>query len=157
MSTGIVQVINFSNLISPFVDLPGKAVHDHFSVLKEFNERQPHGCYICFADLMTGLPFRIIPFGEMTDAEQCLLNCQEKARRLAQHPEHLCSAQSRNDKAKQWPGAIRSNTAIISPSGMPWQLDEVFALALAMFYDGMDDSQATYIASLSGNTRFLAA
>lgn len=146
----------FSCPNSIFVELSREEISMVFLLLQGQNERSEHGCYICFADLVTGLPFRIECFGEMTEenAEACLKICQEKALRLARHPEHLCSAESRNDDAKQYPGAIRSRTAIISPSGMPWQLDEALALVLATIYDGMPDTMVPQITKLSGNTRF---
>jgi hypothetical protein len=83
--------------------------------------------------------------------------CQEKALRLARHPEHVSSAQSRDDDNEQYPGAVRVGDLILSPSGMPWELDESLGLISGIYLLDLDIGDAFNIAKLSGNTKFSSA
>jgi hypothetical protein len=57
---------------------------------------------------------------------------QEKAMRLASHPEHFASFESRDEKDGKWGGAVRPCVStIISFSGLPELADEALMLFVA--------------------------
>lgn len=58
----------------------------------------------------------------------------EKGVRLARHPGHQTSQESRNDEAEQYSGAVRANEHIFSFSGLPEEWDEALMLWLALRY-----------------------
>jgi len=116
------------------------------------------GCF-CLADGKTGAPlFPPAPIGEVPaeKAEKYLAFCQEKALRLAAHPDHLASWQSRNPDADQWGGAVRVGDLIFSISGLPEMGDEALMLIMGELHDQHDsgavfDPTLRQIASLTEN------
>lgn len=107
-------------------------------LFKDYPEWQGKtGAYFCFTDGMTGDPFfDPVSIGEVPreKAEIYLAFCQEKARRLASHPSHLASWESRNPDAGQWGGAVRAGDIILSISGLPEMGDEALMLIMAEIY-----------------------
>ena len=97
------------------------------------------GGFFCLADARTGLPWVIAQLGEISNekVEKYLAFCQEKARRLALHPEHTSSWQSRNPEDNQWGGAIRCGKYIYSFSGLPELGDEALMMYAAAICDGL--------------------
>ena len=90
--------------------------------------------------------------------------CQEKAKRLVQHPDHKSSWESRNPEAGQWGGAISVSafgSLIFSMSGFPELGDEAIMLVTAeMFFKSATDvdisNQLEAIANRSNNPYWLA-
>jgi len=121
-------------------------------------DNESQGGFLCIADESTGIPRMILGIGEVPPEkwEKYLQLCQEKASRLAQHPTHVCSAESRYDRRGKYPGAIRTNAEIISFSGLPWEYDESLCLLIAIKIKSLSITQATDIAKLSGNNWFAA-
>ena len=91
------------------------------------------GGYFCLADAETVLPLLIMAVGQVPveKAGKYLSFCQEKAKRLAEHPDHLSSWESRNPEKEQWGGAVRVGEFIFSFSGLPEMGDEAVMLAVA--------------------------
>ena len=92
------------------------------------------GGYFCLADAGTGNPLfepALIGTVPQEKKEKYLAFCQEKAKRLANHPEHEASWESRNEEANEWGGALRIGTLIFSFSGLPEWGDEALMLILA--------------------------
>ncbi|KKP89096.1 MAG: hypothetical protein UR94_C0043G0007 [Parcubacteria group bacterium GW2011_GWA2_36_10] len=120
------------------------------------NDTDWRGGFLCIADAFTGLPWLIFNIGEVEEDrwEKCLAYCQEKARRLAEHPNHLASAESRDEDKGQWGGAIRADGIIISFSGLPEMLDECLCLELAFYLDRLNFDDVITITQRSGNGKF---
>ena len=91
------------------------------------------GFYACVADGGTGEILMLYSFGTIPEEKfwKYLSFCQEKAKRLAAHPEHLSSWQSRNPDNSQYGGAIRVGRFILSCSGLPELGDEAVMLLVA--------------------------
>lgn len=123
---------------------------------REQNETDWRGGFLCIADASTGAPYLIFNVGEVKEDQwaNCLAYCQEKAHRLAEHPDHLASAESRDEDKHQWGGAIRANGIIISFSGLPEMLDECLCLELAVYLDRLDVDGVIAITQRSGNDKF---
>ncbi len=78
----------------------------------------------------------------------------EKAKRLMGHSEHLSSWQSRSPNEDRWGGAVRTDTHILSFSGLPELADEALMLALALKLGLLKDRYAATIAMTSDNNDF---
>lgn len=93
------------------------------------------GGYLCIADVATGSPLAITIIGRVPieKAQKHLFYCQEKAQRLATHPEHETSFESRNPDANQWGGAVRSGSFILSFSGFSEQIDEAVMMGIEFY------------------------
>lgn len=85
----------------------------------------------------------------------------EKCFRLGQHPDHLTSAESANEKMEQYPGAWRTagyvqpNSLIVSVSGLPTgDADTAVGLYAMAEMKEIPVSWADYIASLKGMNIF---
>ena len=134
-------------------------VHEkYFESLRKFHDREWHGGYLCFAEEKTGVPFFTRFFGFM-EPERARLSwdfCLEKASRLARHPEHLSSFQSRDEGADKYGGAIRLARLglIASFSGLPEKVDEVSLLATSVCTNVLELAIAEKIVRFSEN-RFL--
>ncbi len=91
------------------------------------------GAYFCVSDATTGIAFFTVLIGGLPIdmADVGLVFCQEKARRLASHPDHVASWESRDENTKQYGGAIRCGNYILSLSGLPELGDEAVMLAVA--------------------------
>lgn len=129
---------------------------DLFKTMRQLHNNDYHGGYLCITDPKTGIPYLTLGLGQAMPEkwEKYLEFSMEKARRLAAHPEHVCSAQSRNDQTNQWPGAIRTRKIIISFSGLPWEIDETYCLLLAHVLELISMDEAREIANISGNNKF---
>lgn len=95
-------------------------------------ENRSAGGYLCIAD--EEVPVLIGRIGNPVPEKlgKYLEFSQEKARRLAAHPQHDLSRESRNPDANQWGGAVRAGGIIYSFSGLPEELDEAYACLVAM-------------------------
>lgn len=96
---------------------------------------EPHrrGGYLCIAS-DSGVIYATARYGEIASGEKAqryIKLSQEKALRLAIHPEHVSSWQSRDKTADQSGGAIRVGHLIYSFSGLPELWDEACMIALA--------------------------
>ena len=85
------------------------------------------GGYYCSARGLDGFPLLISSIGTPNPEklDKYFAFCQEKALRLAGHPEHNLSLESADDDLNQFPGAVRGSDEIDSFSGLPGRLDEV--------------------------------
>ncbi len=132
------------------------AASDLFKTLRTLHDCDYHGGYLCIADPHRGFPHLVLGLGQVMPewVDEYLEFSLEKARRLALYSDHVCSAQSRNDAANQWPGAIRTKKIIISFSGLPWEIDETYCLLLAHVLELISLDEARFIANISGNSKF---
>ena len=148
--------------VAAFVGTAQKVVRRAFLLNKESGKwKDRHGAYLCVAE-SRGFPLLIAPIGIVPEekADKYLSFCQEKVRRLARHPEHVSSWQSRNPDADEWGGAVRIQTAfgelLVSMSGFPELGDEAFVLGtilltLNVFEDVFMCEQLDAIAKWSSN------
>lgn len=95
------------------------------------------GGYFCIAN-GDGRPIVVVAVGSISNekAGKCFNLAQEKARRLAGHPAHRTSWESRDPDAMKFGGAVkdlRTYPFIYSFSGLPEQVDEALMLATAIF------------------------
>ncbi len=119
------------------------------------------GGYFCLTTddgtLLLLCPFGNIPLGKF--AKYAALS-QEKAQRLAAHPEHASSWQSRseNDADLRFGGAIRANGYIYSFSGLPELGDEAVMLVTALLTGASENERSQRaiedIAEMSRNPFF---
>ena len=79
---------------------------------------------------------------------------QEKARRLAEHPDHWSSWQSRNPDEGKWGGAVNAGAYIFSFSGLPELADEAAMLLTALSLGFLLEERAAAFAQYSGNELF---
>ncbi|GEM_PF-1678999 len=95
------------------------------------------GGYFCVAYAYSGLPILIAEIGNppADKVERYLTFAQEKAKRLAENPDHKSSWQSRDETKDQWGGAIRAGRYILSFSGFPELVDEAVMLLTALKWD----------------------
>jgi len=101
-------------------------------VIHRFGDAKTSGCFICLAD-RKGQVIGCHRIGKVLpgDGPVYMHYSAEKARRLGGHPSHMSSAESRNEARNEYGGAIRADDYIISCSGLPEDVDEAFAVALA--------------------------
>lgn len=94
------------------------------------------GGYLCIAEDITGYPYAVVLIGSVPDEKHAkyFSLCQEKSTRLASHPDHVSSWQSRDPDGNKWGGAIKVNHLIFSFSGGPELGDEALMLAVAKGY-----------------------
>jgi hypothetical protein len=111
------------------------------------------GGYFCIADGESGLPIVLTPFGTQTpeQARSTLRNAQEKPRRLATHPEHRASWQSRRPEKEEWGGAVRGRAHLFAFSGFPEPVDEAAMALVAEAAGELSKDEAAAIAGTSGN------
>ena len=111
------------------------------------------GGYLCIADGKNGLPLLTVLIGEVSlqKAPKYLEFCQEKAARLAGHPNHQTSWESRNTKKDQWGGAVRFEDKILSFSGLPEMGDEAAMLVAIAKHGDEARAAARRIAKLTDN------
>ncbi len=97
------------------------------------NDSARKGGYLCIAR-PNGMIMAVVLIGTVAKEEKAkkyLSLCQEKALRLALHPEHCSSWQSRDESVQHYGGAIRTKRFIFSFSGFPELWDEAFVVDLA--------------------------
>jgi hypothetical protein len=116
---------------------------------KLIGESSRGGGYFCLADAATGQPFLVIliataPVGK---ASKYMNFAVEKARRLAEHPEHVSSWQSRDENNEKYAGAIRGRHFIFSFSGLPQLWDEAAMVVVSERLDEGVNSPAILAAS----------
>lgn len=114
-------------------------------------ERQ--GGYITIVDRETGQILFVCKIGEIEDdaARDYFSFSQEKAGRLMLWPQHVSSWQSRDEKNKQWGGAIKTFEFILSFSGLPELGDEAVMLLLAYSFNWINFDEMMNIAKISEN------
>jgi hypothetical protein len=61
----------------------------------------------------------------------------EKVGRLARHPKHMLSSESRDPEKNQWGGAVRGDVYLRGFSGLTEQLDEIAMLGLALTHEDL--------------------
>ena len=120
--------------------------------VRELHDRPMLGGYFVIANGTTGLPLVVAMIGalELSKADQYFANACEKAQRLASHPEHRLSWQSRVENYK-FAGAVRVGCLIFSFSGLPEMLDEALMLALGAKTHQFRHADALVRAQTSGN------
>ncbi len=107
------------------------------SILQQFQGQEGWagrgGGYLCIAEGENGFPLCTVLIGEVSlqKAPKYLSFCQEKAVRLASHPDHEASWESRNVEKNQLAGAVRFGELILSFSGLPELGDEAVMLKTA--------------------------
>lgn len=151
----MLQLSDCSGLVSTLHSL----INDTIFILAVDREWEGKngGCF-CLADAKTGVLFPGEPVlvGRVPreKVERYSTLCQEKAARLAAHPEHESSWESRDPNADQWGGAVRIGGLILSISGLPELGDEAVMLVLAEIGHRGNPAiveTARRIASRSGN------
>ena len=117
------------------------------------------GGYFCLADGLNGIPYIILRVGDVPEekAEKYFSLCQEKARRLTKHLDHMSSWQSRVPDQEKWGGAVRMHDSILSFSGLPELGDEAIMLGTRCLMDRSWSGQqvANAIAVYSKNAYWL--
>ncbi|HEX8591259.1 MAG TPA: hypothetical protein VF696_00710 [Candidatus Paceibacterota bacterium] len=108
------------------------------------------GGYLCLA-CPEGYPFAVVSIGRPDPGklDRYLTFSQEKARRLAAHPEHRLSFESRDPEKDQWGGAVRGDMFIVSFSGLPERLDEVLSALILVSCDDVEFQDA--MSRIAGN------
>ena len=77
---------------------------------------------------------------------------QEKAERLLLNPDHLLSWQSRDLDDNRYGGAVRlSSGHVISFSGFPESVDEVFCISIARMMNWMSEAEIVERLKISNN------
>ena len=111
------------------------------------------GGYLCISDGKNGLPLLTMLIGEvfLQKAPKYLEFCQEKAARLAGHPNHQTSWESRNPEKDWWGGAVRFEDKILSFSGLPEMGDEAAMLRVVAKHGDEACVMARRIAKLTDN------
>ena len=120
------------------------------------NDPDRRGGYLTVLDRYGGT-YTVIGIGQIPklQSERCFRLSLEKCNRLASHPNHLSSWQSRNPNEGKWGGAISTGQYILSFSGLSEPGDEALVLMLSSFlcWYSLDDIKDT--ARISSNTFFL--
>lgn len=75
---------------------------------------------------------------------------REKGLRLAEHPDHVSSWESRDEDLMHYGGAIRCGPFILSFSGLPEHWDEILMVLIARRRMFLDDAQTQTIFHISG-------
>lgn len=107
------------------------------SVVQRFKDHEGWsgraGGYFSVADAKNGLPLLTILIGEvpLNKAPKYREFAEEKNGRLASHPDHQSSYESRNPDRNEWGGAIRVMDKLLSFSGLPELGDEALMLETA--------------------------
>lgn len=111
------------------------------------------GGYLSIFDRMTGQLLLECRIGkiEKDEADNYRLFSQLKAIRAMAFPEHLSSHQSRDEKKKQYGGAIKTPELVLSFSGLPELGDEAIVLLLAYGFNWINFDQMMEIQQLSNN------
>lgn len=150
----IVRTEEFNSLVA----ILGDVLKTAFSIFRTDEDWKGRtGAYFCVADVATGIPlFPPILIGSVPPEkdERYQTLCKEKAKRLAAHPEHEASWESRNPDADLWSGAVRVNDLIFSMSGLPELGDEASVLVGAEVYyqENLGSiATATHVAARSNN------
>jgi len=130
-----------------------------FSDAPEWGDNPRTGFYLCLADGKTGLPITTKLIGTLPPEriQKRYDFAAEKALRLGKYPDHLSSFESRNVDADEWPGAVRAGQFIVSVSGFPWLVDEVFSCVGGIWLINDRDYQRRIIPrimQISSNTYF---
>src|SRR3989344_346829 len=113
------------------------------------------GGFICVARL-DGLPLGTRTFGHVPDEKRAgyIQLCQEYTRELGKHPNLQSSFQLQKESMKGV--AIRCSTKILSIiSGFSREMEEAMLLALGVGNRILTNEEATAIAGISGNQRWL--
>lgn len=145
----------YDHLLATLWDLIKEAIFLFEKQDEKWQERT--GAWFCVADARTGVPLfdpSLIGQVPLEKAEKYFRFCVEKAIRLANHPEHESSWESRNPDAGEWGGAVRVGDYIFSISGYPEMGDEALMLILAEVHSREDQAvieTVTRIASRSNN------
>ncbi len=124
----------------------------HALQLLDKNERRRRGGYFCVADAL-GEVQDLFLVGEVVREKAFRYRelAKEKVRRLATHPGHRTSYQSRNPALDFWGGAVRiphpKRIALLSFSGLsPDSLDEALVLMVAIETKILEPKKALRIA-----------
>ena len=131
--------------------LPAEIIRCNESLAQE---QHRFGGYLCVcgstqsADLP---PIMIVEVGHPTKHERRFNLCQEKAKRLLAHPEHLSSWQSRCTEQSQYGGAIRTPDYVLALAGLIEEADEAILVNAACALGLLNRSTAGAIASYSNN------
>ena len=115
--------------------------------------RESSGGYIYLRDSMGNTKLHHY-VGELPrdEVSECHRFSQEKACRLLTHDGHSTSWQSRNVQAQKYGGAIRLPSGhVLSFSGLPEHLDEVFCICLAQHMGWLDESGGAKLMKYSEN------
>lgn len=120
--------------------------------VRELYNSPGFGGYLVIADGTTGLPLVVAMLGdpELRKANQYFEDARENAQRLASHPEHYLSWQSRIEGYKG-AGAVRVGCLIFSFSGLWEMLNEAMMLALGANTQQIRHADALVRAQISHN------
>lgn len=123
--------VNDVSYYKSLVNLAHRALNETLEHTEADEEHR--GGFLCILTPGMPAPDLVTWIGECPwhRAERRFRLSQEKATRLAAHPDHFSSWQSRNPDKDQWGGAIRTRGPIVSFSGLPEKADEAICLATA--------------------------
>jgi hypothetical protein len=129
-------------------------LHIAKAIAAKHGETPRSGGYFCAARADDGSPFHLSRWGLVPPShdEKYRAYVLEKPRRLALHPTHVASSQSRNEKRNEYGGAIRTNQHLLSFSGLPELIDEPMMLAFGVKVGSLTLDEAMLIAEVTGNT-----
>lgn len=121
------------------------------------HEEGEFGGVICVADSKTGVPQLTCAFGSITteECEEYTRFALEKAKRLATHPGHFTSTESRDMSTtpKRYGGAIRGRAFIFSFSGFKEEQEDEAAMLLLEMRLFDDDERDKVSLNLLGAAR----
>lgn len=153
MATTRTDGISFSKAIYEIEGVTTDAVK---MVIAHLNDPNRQGGYFCLVEKEgnpLALPTLVLGIGAVPAEKgpKYIAFTQEKAKRLAEHLDHVSSWQSRNPDEDKWGGAIVAGPYIFSFSGLPELADEAAMALAAVELDYMTIVQALAIADHSGN------
>lgn len=140
---------------------------NHPTVGKVLKEKGKRGGFLCVAKDGVGVHIVGAQIGGCVQEKlgTYAQYCMEKATRLLRHPKHWMSRQSEDESRNMFRGAIRTpDGTILSFSGLPGDLDELFMLVLAhslklmtrkQFVDRLTDFPNKYLPIITDNTLLL--
>jgi hypothetical protein len=126
-------MINRKNELELVTSLPLLVEEVVANALPLIGDPNRKGGYFCFSRT-NGRILLVTQIGEIESDEKArkyLSYCQEKVTRLACHPDHFSSFQSRCEELNGFGGAIRTTNHILSFSGLPELWDEACMLEVA--------------------------
>ena len=153
-------------LLNEGVDFPEAALRAAYSTVKRtmsaLGERADGrtGGFLCVRCDDREQPFLIAQIGYVAreKADRYFRLCQEKAVRLAQHPDHRLSWQSRDPSVEQYGGAVRfinridsACSFIFSFSGLPEDGDEASMALIGPEVDFASTESLLALAAISKN------
>ncbi len=160
--TGVPSVLGYSQAhLQEYLAAAQETVIECLQVFSNQHRKKRGGGYLCITpwrhgERITRMPILVAEIGivERIHAAEAFRNCQEKVARLADHPEHWTSWESRNPEREQWGGAIRTRKYLLGFSGFPELLDQAYVYRLSMKLELEPLVTAEWIGRITGDVNF---